>query len=92
MTENQQLKQEIIALQAKVESLQAQVIALQAGQAEQQQWLTVKQAASVANVNERTIRRWIERGKLRATNAGGAKQASRWRINPQALQEALGGR
>lgn len=43
--------------------------------------LTIPDAAELLRVSIKTIRRWIERGDLRA-----AKLGMQWRIRPQDLQ------
>jgi excisionase family DNA binding protein len=40
-------------------------------------WLTVKQAADLVQVHDRTIRYWIRTGKLKAYRVGGRVRISR---------------
>lgn len=47
-------------------------------------WLSVKNAAAVANVNEKTIRRWIGRRLLKAFKVG-----SLWRVKESDLNRML---
>ena len=48
--------------------------------------LTLKEAAQRLKVREKTVRRWIQSGALRATKAG-----KLWRIPESALDEFLEG-
>lgn len=51
------------------------------------QFLKIKEAAGLLNFDERTIRRWIESGKLIAHRPG-----REWRISRDALDEFLASR
>lgn len=51
------------------------------------QFLKIKEAAELLNFDERTIRRWIESGKLIAHRPG-----REWRISRDALEEFLAAR
>lgn len=48
------------------------------------QFLKIKEVADLLNYDERTIRRWISAGKLKAHRFGG-----HWRIGREALDEFL---
>lgn len=53
--------------------------------------LTVKQAARELSVSERTVRRWLQTGKLRGRKVdrtGGQKPLTEWRIDPVSVQQA----
>ncbi len=52
-------------------------------------WLTLSEAATVLNVNERTLRRWIKQGKIEAQKVQGA-WGEQWRIRPGHNQSVSG--
>lgn len=53
--------------------------------------LTLEQAAKEANVSQRTLRRLIKGGRLKAQDfgAGGKGKNKVWRISPEALLDLL---
>ena len=53
-----------------------------------QRYYTVRQAAHLFQVSEKTVREWIRRGRLVAAKPGG----SSWRIAEAELSRALDGR
>ncbi len=44
-------------------------------------WLTLTEAASHFSVNEKTLRRWIKRGQVKATKVPGPR-GDEWRVQP----------
>lgn len=44
-------------------------------------WLTLTEAASRFSVNEKTLRRWIKRGQVKATKVPGPR-GDEWRVQP----------
>ncbi|HZS78234.1 MAG TPA: helix-turn-helix domain-containing protein [Ktedonobacteraceae bacterium] len=55
-----------------------------------EQMLTVKQVAQRINVDEATVRRWIQAGELRAVNIGRIRPE--YRIRPSDLDEFISSR
>jgi excisionase family DNA binding protein len=53
----------------------------------EERWLTVAQVADQLQVDEETVRRWIRRGELEATNIGTGRPD--YRIRPTVLQAFL---
>ncbi len=51
--------------------------------------LTIEQAAEVANVSTRTLRRLIKGGRLKAQDFGTGKRNKAWRITPEALLDLI---
>ncbi len=55
--------------------------------AQDEQMFTIKQVARRMNVDEKTVRRWIQRGALRAINIGGLRPE--YRIRPSDLEDFI---
>jgi excisionase family DNA binding protein len=53
----------------------------------QEQMLTVKQVADRMNVDEKTVRKWIQSGQLRALNIGRIRPE--YRIRPSDFDEFM---
>jgi excisionase family DNA binding protein len=53
----------------------------------QEKMLTVKQVAGRMNVDEKTVRNWIQRGELRAINIGRIRPE--YRIRPDDLDDFI---
>ena len=53
------------------------------------EWISIKQAASLAGISETSIRRAIRRGQLKACNVGGSSRRPTWRIKRTDLQAFL---
>jgi excisionase family DNA binding protein len=47
--------------------------------------LTIRRAAELLHITERTAWRWVEKGKLPVRNIGGEGAAADWRIDPGEL-------
>jgi excisionase family DNA binding protein len=56
-------------------------------QSQDEQMLTIKQVARRMNVDEKTVRRWIQRGELRAINIG--RLRPEYRIRPSDLERFI---
>lgn len=60
-------------------------------QSQDEPMLTVKQVARRINVDEATVRRWIQAGTLRAVNVGGRLRPE-YRIRPSDLDDFISNR
>ncbi len=56
----------------------------------QEEWLTVDEAAQQLRVTDETVRRWIRRGELHVLNVGGKRPD--YRIRRDALDEFISNR